>query len=88
MSPGRFWGAQTHANVMKFLAQLKSQRSGSKIVCGFFIILTLKGARRFEVKDFMHFVGQKDKLNKNETESKLDNSTNNFRDTKLVLQLI
>ena len=36
----------------------------------------------------MHFVEQKYKLDKNETESKMKKSTHSFRETNLVLQLI
>ena len=45
-SLGQFWGALTHANITEFsnfLLQLKNQRSGSKTVCSFSIILILKG---------------------------------------------
>ena len=45
LSPGQIWGAPTHADVIEFsnfLLQLKNQRSGSKTVCGFSIILILK----------------------------------------------
>ena len=36
-----FWGASTHADIIKFsnfLLQLRNQRSGSKTVCGFFLL--------------------------------------------------
>ena len=36
----------------------------------------------------MHFVEQKHKLNKNETESKMENLTQSFRETSFVPQLI
>ena len=36
----------------------------------------------------MYFVEQKYKFNKNETESKMENLTNSFRDMNLMLQLI
>ena len=45
-----FWGAPTHADIIEFsnfLLQLKNQRSGSKTVCGFSIILILKGIMTF-----------------------------------------
>ena len=35
----------------------------------------------------MHFVEQKYKLNKNETESKMENPTHSFRETNLALKL-
>ena len=45
-----FWGAPTHADIIEFsnlLLQLKNQRSGSKTMCGFTIILILKGIMTF-----------------------------------------
>ena len=36
----------------------------------------------------MHFVEQKFKLYRNETESKMENPTHSFRETNLMLQLI
>ena len=45
-----FWGAPTHADIIEFsnfLLQLKNQKSGSKTVCGFSIILILKGIMTF-----------------------------------------
>ena len=50
LSPGQFWGAPTHEDIIEFsnfLLQLKNQRSGSKTVCGFSIILILKGIMTF-----------------------------------------
>ena len=50
LSPGQFWGAPTHADIIEFsnfLLLLKNQRSGSKIVCRFSIILILKGIMTF-----------------------------------------
>ena len=45
MSPGQFWGAPTQEDL---LLQLKNQRSGSKTVCGFSIIVILKGIMMIE----------------------------------------
>ena len=45
-----FWGAPTHADIIEFqnfLLQFKNQRSESKNVCGFSIILILKGIMTF-----------------------------------------
>ena len=45
-----FWGAPTHADIIEFwnfILQLKNQRSGNKSVCGFSIILILKGIMTF-----------------------------------------
>ena len=41
-----FWGTPTHADIIEFsnfLLRPKNQRSGSKTVCGFSIVLILKG---------------------------------------------
>ena len=65
LSQCQFWGAPTHADIIKFwnfFLQLRNQRSRSKNMCGFFIIFILKGIRRFKVKESMHFVEQKYKL--------------------------
>ena len=45
-----FWAAPTHADVIEFqnfLLQLKNETSESKAVCGFSIILVLKGIMAF-----------------------------------------
>ena len=42
-----FLGAPANADIIEFLLQLKSQRSESKTVCGFSIILILKGIMTF-----------------------------------------
>ena len=45
-----YWGAPAHADIIEFLnflLQLKNQRCGSKTVCGFSIILILKGSMTF-----------------------------------------
>ena len=60
-----FFGAPTHADIIEvqnFLLKLKNQRSGSKGVRGFSIILILKGIVTFKVKESMLFVDQKYKL--------------------------
>ena len=50
-SPGQFLGTPTHVDIIEFsnfLLQLKNQRSGSKtLVCGFSVILILKGVKAF-----------------------------------------
>ena len=40
LSPGQFWGASTHENIIEFwnLLQLKNQRSGSKTLCVAFLL--------------------------------------------------
>ena len=62
-----FWGTPTHADIIEFpnfLLQLKNQRSGTKTVHGFSIILILKGIklRDFKFKESMLFIDQKYKL--------------------------
>ena len=50
VSPGQFLGAPTHADIIEFsnfLLPLKNLRSGSKTMCGFSIILILKGIMTF-----------------------------------------
>ena len=43
---------------------------------------------RFKVKEFIHF-GEKDiNFNQSEAESKMENATDSFRETDLVLQSI
>ena len=45
-----FWGAPTHADIIEFsnfFSQLKNERSGSKNVCGFSIILILNEVIKF-----------------------------------------
>ena len=50
LSPGQFWGAPSHEDIIEFcnfLLQLKNQSSGSKTVCTFSIIFILKGIKTF-----------------------------------------
>ena len=50
LSPGQFWGVQIDKDIIefqKFFLQLKNQRSGSKTVYSFSIILILKGIMTF-----------------------------------------
>ena len=51
LTPVSFLGAPTHADIIEFwnfLLQLKDQRSGSKTLCSFSIILILKGTMTFQ----------------------------------------
>ena len=71
------------------LLQLKNQRSGSKSVCGFSIILLLKGIFRcFKAKESILFLNKSINFYKNKTESKMENPTHIFREINLVLQLM
>ena len=49
LSSGHFWGAPTYPDIIEFqnLLQLKNWTYGSKTVCGFSIILILKGIMMF-----------------------------------------
>ena len=86
------WGAPTLADTIEFqnfLVQLNNERSGSKTMCGFSIILILKGIMTFyKVKESMHFAEKNINFNKNEAEFKMENPRHSFRETNLVLQLI
>ena len=84
-----FWVAPPHAGIIefsKFLLQLKNQRAGSKTVSGFSVILILKGIMFRESKSLC-FLLNKNVNFKNETESKMENLTHNFREMNLVIQL-
>ena len=70
----------------KTLLQLKNQRSESKTVCGFFIILILKGI--IKSKSPCILLNKNINFNKNKTESKMENPTHSLREANLVLQLI
>ena len=50
-----FWGAPKFIKFQNLLLELKNQRSGSKTVCGFSIILILKGIMTFESQRFHAF---------------------------------
>ena len=50
LSSRQFWGAPTHADIIEFsnfLLQLINQTSRSKSVCGFSVVLILKGVMMF-----------------------------------------
>ena len=50
LSPSQFWGAPTYESIIEFenfLLLVKNQRSGTKTVCGFSIILILKDIMTF-----------------------------------------
>ena len=81
------WGAPTHAVITEFsnfFLQLKNQKSESKNLCGFSIILIFNGILAFS----FFLLNKNINFNKNETESKIENPTHSFRETNLVLQLI
>ena len=53
-------------------------------MCVFSIILVLKGIMTFTVKESMHFVEQKYKLKKTETEPKMENTTHSFTEKRTM----
>ena len=85
-----FWGFPTHADFTEFsnfFLQLKNQRSGNKTVCGFSVIFYFK--RNHDVLNSLSpcfLLNKNIKFNKNETESKMENPTQNFREITHVLQ--
>ena len=80
-----FWGALTHAHVIEFLnflLQLKNQKCESKTVCGFSVIFVMK-----EIMKSYFLLNKNIKLNKNETELKMEIPTHSFRGMNHGLQL-
>ena len=78
-------GAPTHADIIElknFLLQLRNQKSGSKTVCDFSIILILKEITTFYSQRVHAFCLKKNiNFNKNETESKMESTTDSFKRT-------
>ena len=71
------------------MLQLKNQRSGNKTVCDFSIISLLIGIMTFKLKESINILLNKNiNFNKNETELKIENPTNSFRETNVVLKFI
>ena len=65
LSPGQFLGSSSSLRyhwILKLFVETSNQRSGSKTVCGFSVILTLKWIMTFWYKTFMQFVEQKYRL--------------------------
>ena len=86
-----FWGAPTHADIIEFsnfLLQLKNERSGNKTVWRFYYFIFERNVWRFEVKSLCILLNKNINFNKNETESNIENLTDIFRETNLVLQVI
>ena len=87
-----FWETLTDADINEFetfLLELKNQLSGSKTVCGFFYYFNFE--RNYDIlKSNSPWILLKKKINfnENETELKMENSTNLFRETNLARQLI
>ena len=92
LSLGQFWGALTHADIIEFLYflfQLNNQTSGSKTMCGFSIILILKGTMMLQsLKSSYILLNKNINFNKSGTESKIENPTNIVREMNLVIQVI
>ena len=84
-----FFSLRNHNIYIPIVTRLfKDQRSGSKTVCGFSIILILKGIMASNLKSKNPCILLNKNINfiKNETESKMENPTHSFRETNLVLQ--
>ena len=89
-SPGHFLGGfhftQISLNFQTSCCNLKIRGLGEKLVVVFLLFLFCKELFRFKVKESMLFVKQTYKLNKQETESKMENSTHIFIEMNLMLQ--
>ena len=68
--------------------QLKNKRPGSKTVCGFFCLNFEINYDVLKSKSLYILSNKNINFNKNETELKIKNSTQSFREMDLVLQLI
>ena len=69
-SPGQFWRALSHADVIEFsnfLLHLKNQRSGGKLCVALLLLLFWKEFWRFKVKESMLLFEKNVNCNKNET---------------------
>ena len=91
LSLGQFLGYPTLADIIEFsifLFQLKNQKSESKIVCGFSITYFGKNYGVLKLESPCFLLSKNTNFNKNETKSKMENPTNNFREMNYVLQLV
>ena len=66
---------------------LKIWGLGAKLCEAFLLFLFWKELRYFKVKESMVFVEQNINFNKNETKSKMESTTNSFKEINHVLQL-
>ena len=69
LSPGQFWGAPTHADIIDF--QFKNQRSGSKTVLQFCYFNFERNYDVLKSESSYILLNQNINFNKSETESKL-----------------
>ena len=67
---------------------LKIWGQGAKLCEAFLLFLFWKELRYFKVKESMVFVEQNINFNKNETKSKMESTTNSFKEINHVLQLV
>ena len=79
---------QISLNFQISCCNLKIRGLGARLWVTFPLFQFWKELWRFKVKESIHFVEQKYNFNKNETESKMENPTHNWKETNLVLQLI
>ena len=91
LSPGQFLASSYLCRyhwILKLPMHFKNQRSGSKIVCGFYYFNFERNYVVLKSKSPCIFLSKNINFNENETESKMENPTHSFRETNLVLQLI
>ena len=88
-----FWGSPTDESIIKFwnfLLQLIKQKYGNKTMSDFSIISFFKGINYNFLKSERTCIllNKNINFNKSETDSKMENPTHTFRETKLALQVI
>ena len=92
LSPGQFWGAPTHTDIIdfwNFLLQLKSQTSGSKTVCLFYYFNFERSYDVLKSQSPCILLNKNMNFNKNESESEVESPTHrDIIEKNLVLQLI
>ena len=79
---------QISLNFKTSCCNLKIRDLGAKLYAAFLLFSFWKELWRSKVKESMYFVEQKINVNKNETESKMENPTHSFREPNLLLRLI
>ena len=93
LSTGQFWGSPTDESIIKFwnfLLQLIKQKYGNKTMSDFSIISFFKGINYNFLKSERTCIllNKNINFNKSKTDSKMENRTHTFRETKLALQVI
>ena len=72
----------------KLLLQINNRRPGYKTVCGFSSIFLERNYDVLKSKCPCFLLNKTINFNKNETDSKMETSTNSFREMNLVFQLV